>query len=237
MEQKVDEIKQKLIVEQQKAVDEEVELVDNEVVPKKKLYDVVCNIIIKYKDVFGLQKLARLIHMRRVKQLKEKERLAEKSFHSGGGSFKQHSYKFFSSNTKHKTKSDNVSFNSKSSFKFFSNSQKLKTKSDSKLGTQILSRRHSQIEGIGVRGSVLADFKQYMEAENKKKEEKARNLEQFNKRTKKIEQVPVGIVNGRMMNFLSSELQELNDYEKKITHNNNKEKPSFRSNFFYIFLI
>lgn len=221
-------VKQKLLDEQKVAVNEQNDLGAYETAPKKKLYDVVCNIIIKYQDVFNLQRLARIINLKKIKQIKEKERLAEKNFH-GGGSFKQQSYKFFSSNIKHKTKSDNVSFGSKNSFKFFSNSQKLKTKSDSKLENGIVSgRRHTQIEGLGLRGSILSDFKQFLEIENKKKEDKVKNIELQNKGTKKIESAPVGVVNGRMMDFLSSELQNLNDYEKKITHIPIKGKKAFR---------
>lgn len=215
---------------QEKAAEEEMELIETESKPKKRLYDVVCNIITKYQDVFNLHRLARAIHLSKLKQLKEKERQAEKSFHSGV-SVKQHSYKFFSSNLKHKTKSDNVSFNSKNSFKYFSNSQKHKTKSDSKLDNMILSgRRNSQMDGVVARGSLLADFNKFIQNENRKNEEKAKkSIENYNKRKgNKIEQVPVGVVNGRLMDFLSNELQEINDTEKKIMKNSSNEKGSFR---------
>ncbi len=221
--QKVSGLKEKMLKELEES--ETNGLIVNEIVPKKRLYDVVCNIIIKYKDVFNFHKLARMIQLKRAKQLKDKEKLMEKNFH-GNGSFKQTSVKFFSSNTKIKTKSDNISFNSKNSFKFFSNSGKLKTKSDSKLNNSIMSVRRTQIEGA--RGSLLADFKQYMDNENKKKEEKLKNLKLFEKKMRKIEQVPVSIVNGNMMNFLDSEISHLKDVEKKITHSSMKKTKVFR---------
>ena len=186
----------------------------------------MCNIIVKYKDVFNFHKLARSIHIKKMKQLKEKEKLLEKNLH-GGGSFKQTSVKFFSSNSKIKTKSDNVSFNSKNSFKFFSNSQKLKTKSDSKLENSFLSgRRNTQIDS-NTRGSLLADWKQMVETD-KKKEEKNKNIQLFTKSKKKNEIVPPSIVNGRMMDFLNTELNGLNDIEKKITKTNNKKSKEFK---------
>lgn len=203
-------------------------IVTNEILPKKKLYDVVCNIITKYQDVFNLHKLARMIHLRKMKQLKEKEKLMEKHFH-GNGSFNQSSLKFFSSNIKKKTKSDNVSFGSKNSFKFFSNSRNSKTKSDSKLkleNTLFSGKKIVQFEGL--RSSLLADFKDYVVSDNKKKMEKMKNLDLFNKKKKNIVKVPVSIVNGKMMDDVDNELNQLNDIEKKITRSSNKEKKSFK---------
>ena len=41
-------------------------------------------------------------------------------------------------------------------------------------------------------------------------------------------QVPVSIVNGNMMDALNTELNQLNDIEKKITRISHKEKKSFK---------
>lgn len=205
------------------------EMVAQEIIPKRKLADVISDIIIKYQNELNLHKLARMINLRRLKQLKEKEKLMEKSFH-GGGSFKQTSLKFFSSNIKIKTKSDNVSFNSKNSFKFFTNSQKMKTKSDSKLSL-LSPRRGSQFTAAQMdktRGSLLMDFKRFLEDEQKKKEEKQKNIELFNKKMKKIEKVPAAIVNAMMMDKLNAEITQLNDIEKKIIKTNKKDKQAFK---------
>lgn len=212
-------------------------MVAQEILPKKKLCDVVSDIIIKYQNEFNLHKLARIIQIKRNKMLKEKEKLMEKNFHlNGPGSFKQTSLKFFSSNTKNKTKSENVSLNTKNSFKFFSNSQKMKTKSDSKLGTVLLSARRGStlINKLDTRGSLLADFNKFLADENKKKEEKLKNIENFNKKMKKTEKIPASKVNAFMKDILSSETQLLDELEKKIIHRPPKEGKTFRF-FFYKF--